>query len=92
MGKGIFLLYTLWKGVLLMDEIDISKEAIEKDLALIKTCLRLINQAVTLRKRRGETFTTVENEELHILISKIDKDLNNLKVNINYDTKNTRDR
>ena len=37
-----------------MGEIDISKEAIEKDLALIKTCLRLINQAVVLRKRSGE--------------------------------------
>ena len=75
-----------------MDEIDISKVAIEKDLALIKTCLRLTNQAVTLRKRRGLTFTPSENEELHILISKIDKDLNNLKVNINYDTNITRDR
>ena len=70
-----------------MGEIDISKEAIEKDLALIKTCLRLINQAVLLRERCGETFTPSENEELHILISKIDKDLNELKVNINYDTR-----
>lgn len=70
-----------------MGEIDISKEAIEKDLALIKTCLRLINQAVILRERSDETFTPSENEELHILISKIDKDLNELKVNINYDTR-----
>ena len=70
-----------------MGEIDISKEAIEKDLALIKTCLRLINQAVILRERSGETFTPSENEELHILISKIDKDLKELKVNINYDTR-----
>ena len=70
-----------------MGETDISKEAIEKDLALIKTCLRLINQAVILRERSGVTFTPSENEELHILISKIDKDLNELKVNINYDTR-----
>lgn len=69
-----------------MGEIDISKEAIEKDLALIKTCLRLINQAVVLRKRSGETFTPSENEELHRVIAKIDKDLNELKMNINYDT------
>lgn len=69
-----------------MGEIYISKEAIEKDLALIKTCLRLINQAVVLRKRSGETFTPSENEELHRVIFKIDKDLNELKMNINYDT------
>ena len=68
-----------------MGEIDISKEAIEKDLALIKTCLRLINQAVVLRKRSGEIFTPSENEELHRVISKIDKDLNKLKMIIIYD-------
>ncbi|MGE7841349.1 hypothetical protein ACQKNX_11190 [Lysinibacillus sp. NPDC093712] len=50
-----------------MDEIDIiNKEAIKTDLALIKSCLRLINQTVTLSKRRGETFNAPENEELHM--------------------------
>lgn len=76
-----------------MAEIDIiSKEAIKTDLALIKTCLRLINQTVTLSKLRGETFTASENEELHMLISKIDRDLNKIKVNIQYETNNTKHR
>ena len=73
-----------------MDEVDIiNKEAIKIDLALIKSCLRLINQTVTLSKRRGETFIASENEELHMLISKIDRDLNKIKVNIQYETNNT---
>jgi len=73
-----------------MDEIDIiNKEAIKTDLALIKSCLRLINQTITLSKRRGETFNAPENEELHMLISKIDRDLNKIKLNIQYETKNT---
>ena len=73
-----------------MEEIDIlSKEAIKTDLALIKSCLRLINQTVTLSKQRGESFTDSENEELHMLISKIDRDLNKIKVNIGYKTNNT---
>ena len=73
-----------------MDEVDIiNKEAVKTDLALIKSCLRLINQTITLSKRRGEDFTALENVELHTLISKIDKDLNRIKVNINYETNNT---
>lgn len=49
-----------------MEEIDIiNKEAIKADLALIKTCLRLINQTIVISKQRGETFTATENEELH---------------------------
>ncbi|ATP40552.1 phosphoglycerate mutase [Solibacillus sp. R5-41] len=75
-----------------MDEIYISKEAIKIDLALIKSCLRLINQTVILSKQRGETFTASENEELHMLISKIDKDLNKIKMNIHYDLNNTMNR
>lgn len=72
-----------------MEEVDIlSKEAIKTDLALIKSCLRLINQTVSLSKRRGETFTASENQELHMLISKIDRDLNKIKVNIHYETNN----
>lgn len=72
--------------------LDTSKEAINIDLALIKSCLRLINQNVILSKQRGETFTASENEELHMLISKIDKELNKIKMNIHYDTNNTMDR
>lgn len=73
-----------------MDEIDhINKEAVKTDLQLIKTCLRLINQTIILTKRRGETFTASENEEIHLLISKIDRDLNRIKVNIEYETTNT---
>lgn len=75
-----------------MEGIDTSKEAINIDLALIKTCLRLINQTVILSKQRGETFTALENEELHILISKIDKELIKIKMNIHYDTNNTMER
>lgn len=73
-----------------MEEVDIlSKEAIKTDLALIKSCLRLINQTVSLSKQRGETFAASENEELHMLISKIDRDLNKIKVNIQYEINNT---
>lgn len=65
--------------------LDTSKEAINIDLALIKSCLRLINQTEILNKQRGETFSALENEELHKLISKIDKELNKIKMNIHYD-------
>ena len=68
-----------------MDGLDTSKEAIKMDLALIKSCLRLINQTVILNIRRGETFTASENEEIHMLISKIEKDLNKIKKNIDYE-------
>lgn len=68
-----------------MDGLDTSKEAIKMDLALIKSCLRLINQTVILNIRRGETFTASENEEIHMLISKIEKDLKKIKKNIDYD-------
>ncbi|WP_068984598.1 MULTISPECIES: phosphoglycerate mutase [Lysinibacillus] len=67
--------------------LDTSKEAINVDLALIKSCLRLINQTVILSKQRGKTFTASENEELHMLISKIDKELNKVKMNIHYGNK-----
>ncbi|WP_341320987.1 phosphoglycerate mutase [Solibacillus sp. FSL H8-0523] len=72
--------------------LDTSKEAINIDLALVKSCLGLINQTVILGKQRGETFTASENEELHMLISKIDKELNKVKMNVHYDTNNTMDR
>ncbi|MBD8032974.1 MULTISPECIES: phosphoglycerate mutase [Solibacillus] len=68
-----------------MDGIDTSKEAIKMDLAFIKSCLRLVNQTVILNIRRGETFTASENEEIHMLISKIEKDLNKIKKNIDYE-------
>ena len=70
-----------------MNEVDyINKKAIQTDLKLIKSCLRLVNQTISLTKRRGEDFTALENVELHKLISKIDYDLNKIKVNINYET------
>ena len=73
-----------------MDEIDhINKEAVKIDLQLIKSCLRLVNQTITLSKRRGEDFTASENLEIHMLISKIDEDLGKIKVNIQYETSNT---
>lgn len=73
-----------------MEEIDIiNKEAIKADLALIKTCLRLINQTIVISKQRGETFTATENEELHKLINKIDRDLSKIKKNIQYEPMNT---
>ncbi|MBD8035799.1 phosphoglycerate mutase [Solibacillus sp. A46] len=68
-----------------MDGLDTSKEAIKMDLALIKSCLRLINQTMILNIQRGENFTASENEEIHMLISKIEKDLNKIKKNIDYD-------
>ncbi|MEK3766010.1 phosphoglycerate mutase [Solibacillus sp. FSL K6-4121] len=68
-----------------MDGLDTSKEAIKTDLALIKSCLRLINQTMILNIQRGENFTASENEEIHMLISKIEKDLNKIKKNIDYD-------
>ena len=68
-----------------MDGLDTSKEAIKMDLAFIKSCLRLINQTVILSKRKGETFAASENEEIHMLISKIEKDLNKIKKNIDYE-------
>ena len=75
-----------------MGELDTSKEAIKMDLALIKSCLRLINQTVILNIQRGETFTASENEEIHMLISKIEKDLNKIKKNIDYDSNHSTER
>ena len=75
-----------------MGELDTSKEAIKMDLALIKSCLRLINQTVILNIQRGETFTASENQEIHMLISKIEKDLNKIKKNIDYDSNRSTDR
>ena len=69
-----------------MDGIDTSKEAIKMDLAFIKSCLRLVNQTVILNIRRGETFTASENEEIHMLVSKIEKDLYKIKKNIDFDS------
>ena len=68
-----------------MDGLDTSKEAIKMDLALIKSCLRLVNQTMILNIQRGENFTASENEEIHMLISKIETDLNKIKKNIDYD-------
>lgn len=75
-----------------MDGLDTSKEAIKTDLALIKSCLRLINQTVILNIQRGENFTASENEEIHMLIFKIENDLNKIKKNIDYDPNRSTDR
>ncbi|MFY0762140.1 phosphoglycerate mutase [Metabacillus dongyingensis] len=60
----------------------LSKKAIETDLALIKSCLRLINGTIVLSKEKGEDFSATENRELHDLVSKVDRNLNRIKVNI----------
>ncbi len=73
------------KAVLSMCEIDIfNKEAFKTDLALIKSCLRLIHLTITLTKQNGETFTASDNEEIHNLISKIDKICISIIVNTCY--------
>ena len=67
------------------EEFDIlSKEAIKADLALIKSCLLLINQTIVFSKERGDTFSASENEELHLLVSKIDRNLNRVKESIEW--------
>lgn len=40
----------------------------------------------------GRSFTATENEELHMIISKNDKDMNKIKMSINYDTNHMRHR
>lgn len=62
----------------------LSKEAIKMDLALIKSCLKLVNQTIVYSKEKGENFSASENEELHILVSKIDRNLNKIKENISW--------
>ena len=72
-------------GVTMTEEVDIlSKEAIKMDLALIKSCLKLVNQTIVCSKEKGENFSASENEELHILVSKIDRNLNKIKENISW--------
>ncbi|WP_078411980.1 phosphoglycerate mutase [Priestia abyssalis] len=63
----------------------LSKEAIQMDLSLIKSCLRLINQTITLSKEKGEDFSALENGELHDLVAKIDRNLGKIKVNIEWE-------
>ena len=73
----------------MMEEVDIlSKEAIKMDLALIKSCLKLVNQTIVCSKEKGENFSASENEELHVLVSKIDRNLNRVKRNRQYEADN----
>lgn len=66
----------------------LSKEAIKTDLAVIKSCLRLLNASISYSKSHGENFSASENEELHTLVSKIDRNLNRVKRNIQYEADN----
>ena len=63
----------------------LNKESIITDLALIKSCLRLLNANISYSKSNGENFSASENEELHMLVSKIDRNLSKVKVNIQYE-------
>ncbi|USK33516.1 phosphoglycerate mutase [Bacillus sp. F19] len=60
----------------------LSKTAIETDLKLIKSCLRLINSTIVLAKEKNEDFSAAENKELHDLVGKVDRNLNRIKVSI----------
>ena len=64
----------------------LNKSAIIADLALIASCLRLLNANISYSKSHGEDFSVSENEEIYKLISKIDKNLNRIKKNIQYET------
>ena len=66
----------------------LSKESIKTDLALIKSCLRLLNASISYSKSHGENFSASENEELHTLVSKVDRNLNRVKRNIRYEADN----
>ncbi|AZV41821.1 phosphoglycerate mutase [Peribacillus asahii] len=70
-------------------DVDIlNKETIKTDLALIRSCLKLINASISYSKSHGEDFSASENEELHMLVSKIDRSLNKIKGHIQYETNN----
>lgn len=62
----------------------LNKEAFITDLTLIKSCLRLLNASISYSKSHGENFSSSENEEIHILVSKIDRNLSKIKENISW--------
>lgn len=66
----------------------LSKESIKTDLVLIKNCLRLLNASISYSKSHGENFSASENEEVHTLVSKVDRNLNRIKRNIRYGADN----
>ncbi|MDR7075582.1 hypothetical protein J2Y03_000570 [Neobacillus niacini] len=66
----------------------LSKKAITNDLALIKSCLKLINSSIKVNRNNGGNFSVVSNKELHNLVSSVDVALNKIKKNINWGTEN----
>jgi hypothetical protein len=70
----------------------INKEAFITDLALIKSCLRLLNASISYSKSYGENFSASDNEELHMLVSKIDRNLSKIKENISWEKQTSENR
>ncbi|TLS38444.1 phosphoglycerate mutase [Pseudalkalibacillus caeni] len=71
------------------EEIDIfNKEGIKTDLALINTCLKIINHSITVNKGKGDDFSAPKNEELHLLVSRVSRNLNRIKGNIQWSEEN----
>lgn len=68
----------------MMDESILTKETIVTDLALIKSCLRIINQTITLSKEKGKNFDASGNAEFHKLTLKIDRNLCQIKMNVGW--------
>lgn len=64
----------------------LSKEAMINDLLLIKSCLRLLNGNISCLKSQGKDFSSSEKEEINMQISKIARNLDRVKRNIQYET------
>ena len=62
-----------------------SKEAIEADLDLIKTCLKLINQSILVSQKEGTNYKYEGNKSLHHSITKIDYVLNSIKTKVDWE-------
>lgn len=66
----------------------LSKIAINNDLALIKSCLKLINSSIKANKNNGEIFSVLADEKLHGLVTSVDTVLSKIKKNINWSAEN----
>lgn len=66
----------------------LSKKAINNDLALIKSCLKLINSSIKVNKNNGEDFSVLADEKLHDLVTNVDTVLSKIKKNINWGAEN----
>jgi hypothetical protein len=66
----------------------LSKKGINNDLALIKSCLKLINSSIKVSKSNGEDFSTSADEKLHDLVTSVDTILTKIKRNINWSAEN----